>query len=54
VSTVYGALPETDDEHHDESTTRAIGLALLAGFALMLLSVPLFDSWSVLMTESSL
>jgi len=37
VSTVYGALPETDDEHHDESTTRAIGLALLAGFALMLL-----------------
>jgi hypothetical protein len=37
VSTVYGALPETDAEHHDESTTRAIGLALLAGFALMLL-----------------
>lgn len=39
VSTVYEALGESDEEHHDESTTRAIGLALLSGFALMLLCV---------------
>jgi hypothetical protein len=37
VSTVYEALPENDEEHHNDSTTHAIGLALLSGFALMLL-----------------
>jgi hypothetical protein len=40
VSTVYEALPENDEEHHNDSTTHAIGLALLSGFALMLLYVP--------------
>lgn len=37
VSTVFEALGENEDEHQREATVRAIGLALLAGFALMLL-----------------